>query len=133
MEIAVIQDNTSRCIRLSQSQLITKYQLKIRIASEVAFHLYASINWRVDHVSRWVEKDVDFLVNVNENLICVVFAYWNRGSGRVDGIWAEEVKIVADFFEIQHTSFDLFDFACDKRFDMWGVGQLRMAEVDDLV
>jgi hypothetical protein len=131
MKIAIIQNDTSRGIGLSQSQLITKNQFKHRIASKIALHLYAAVDWRVDDVSWRIEKDVNFLVNVYKNLVCTVFANRNRWSWRVDSTWTK--KIVADFFQIYHARFTLYDLTCNQWFYMGCVSQLRMSEIDDLV
>ena len=104
MKIAVIQNNASWWIGLRQSQLITKNQLKSRIASEIALHLYTAIYWRIDDISRWIKEDIDLFIDVNKNLIGVVFTHRNRWSCWVDCTGCEEVKIVAYFFEINHTT-----------------------------
>jgi len=131
MKIAIVQNDTSWGIRFSQSQLITKNKFQRRIACKIALHLNAAVNWRVDDVSWRIEKNVNFLVDVDKNLVSIVFANRNRWSWRVDGTWAKE--IVADFFKIYHASFALYDLTCNQRFYVWCVGQLGMSEIDDLV
>jgi hypothetical protein len=44
MKIAIIQNNTSRRIGLSQSQLLTKNQLECRITIQITFHLDTAID-----------------------------------------------------------------------------------------
>jgi len=74
VKVAVIQNDGAWRVGLSQSELLAENQFESGIANEVALHLDAAVDRRVDHISRGVEKDVNFLVNVDKDLIGVVFA-----------------------------------------------------------
>lgn len=95
MEIAVIQYDASWWIGLSQGQFITQYQLECGISRKIALHLDAAIDGRVDHVSRWIEENVNFFIDVDKYLVSIVFTDWYWWSRGVDGTRCEEVEVVA--------------------------------------
>ena len=123
MEIAVIQNNGPGRISLCQSELFAKDKFKRWVAHKITLHLYAAINWRIDDVSWRVKEDVYFLINVDEDLIGVVFADWHTRGWGVYCTRAEEAEVVAYLFEIyQATWLTIYHFAGDKWLNM---GRIR--------
>lgn len=59
MKIAIIKYNISRCVTVSHRDILAENKFKTGIVSQVAFHLYWSINWTVDNISTCIEQDVN--------------------------------------------------------------------------
>jgi len=91
MEIAVIQNDGSRSIGLSECDVIIEDEFECWVSDEVALHLYASIDRWVDDISRRVEKYVDLLIDIDEYLVLIGLAVdRHAGSGGVDGVGSEQ-------------------------------------------
>lgn len=90
MEIAIVKNDTSRRVGLSQSQIVIQDKFKRGVANQIALHLNAPIDRTIDDVTWTVEQNVDLLVNVDEYIVCVVFVVdGNWRSWGVDGAGAE--------------------------------------------
>lgn len=135
MEIAIIKYDIAWRVGLSKCDIIIEDKLEGWVANEVALHLYAPVYWGVDDIAWWVEEDVDLLVDVDENLILIAFVADTDARGWwVDGVGAEDREVPQLLFDIQDGRWLLFDyFAGYEGFDVWGVGELRVSEVYDLV
>jgi len=82
MEIAIIQNHICIIHRRGSPnlQVFIQGQFQWWVALEIRFHLdldvddnsYTSLNWLIDHVPTWVEKNIQFLINVHKNLICLI-------------------------------------------------------------
>lgn len=133
VEVTVIQYDRARSIGISQCDIIIKYKFEGRIANEVALHLYAPIDSRIDDVPRRIKEDVYLLVNIYENLILVCFATDRYMRSRwVDGIGAPQRK-TTQLLHVEEGRLRFCHLAGDQRFDVRGIGKLRMPKIDDLV
>ena len=134
VEVAVVEDNGAGGVGLGEGEVVVEDEFEGGVAGEVTFHLDAAVDRGVDHVAWGVEEDVYFLVDVDENLVGVVLADRDRGGRGVDGARAEDGEL-SDFFYVEQAAagFGLDYFAGDEGFDVRGVGELGVSEVDDLV
>lgn len=135
VEVAVVEDDVSGGVGLSERNIIVEYEFERRVTYEIALHLDASVDGGVDDVARGVEEDVDLLVDVDEDLVLVVLAAdRDRGGGGVDGVGAEEREVAQLLLEVDDGGGLLLDdLAGDEGLDVGGAGELRVPEVDDLV
>ena len=132
MKITVIHHNISRRVAIRHRQVLIEYDFQAGIASQVAFHLYRPINWTVDDVAAWIEQDVNLLVHIHKDFISLVLAYGDSWCGGGYGVGAEETEW-AELFYIQDGGLWLDYLWGDKGLYVGCVGELRVAEIDDLV
>ena len=74
MEITVIQDHIARDVCIGHYDILVEDKFQRWVVGQVAFHLDAAVNRRLDHVPGRIEEDVNFLINVHEYLVGFIFA-----------------------------------------------------------
>lgn len=133
MEVAVVQDDGPRGVTVCDGQVVIEHELEGGVPRQVALHLDAAVDGGVDDVAWRVEEDVDFFVDVDEDVVVVALADGDWRGGGVDGVGTEKGE-VADFFDVEQSRLAFADdFRCDKGFDVGGVGELGVSEIDDFV
>jgi len=140
VKVHVVDRDRSVATRVSaHDQVFVECEAQLRVSGEVGFHLDASVDRTVEHVSVVGEQDVEALENVDKDFVFLVVVesrlssvcVYRTNDWFVNGIGGR-------CFRIDHGSrigdwIDDNGFIVDERFQVFRARDLRVAIINHLV